>query len=340
MSIGCEPVPLLRCRYLDLFVSAFRDLGHDVTSDLSQSRLPVELPECRGTYVPALPTFDFITSTVQQHNIEDFGCLAGAQLKVSDFDAAVRRELNKARTLSEALNSYCRLVSREQSHVFCHGTEHISGEAQICATMAPCLEPEQYQYSEWLLIMSLVAIVRHAAGSDGHPSQIAFRSQPTLGKSVWQTFPNTRFLVAQSETSVSVPAETLDLAWPDHRETAKTQPNPAEIVSHRWDFLSSLSSAIRPYLADGYPSIELTAELVGMSVRTLQRRLSRCHTSYSNVVKQIRFDVATDLLCDAEKTVIDTACEVGFSDPSHFSRAFRQMAGVSPREFRRQQLAA
>ncbi|MGB5570644.1 MAG: helix-turn-helix transcriptional regulator, partial [Sedimenticolaceae bacterium] len=98
--------------------------------------------------------------------------------------------------------------------------------------------------------------------------------------------------------------------------------------------------AIRPYLADGYPTVELAAELAGISVRTLQRRLSQCHVSYSDLVKHLRFEVAADLLADPRNNVIDAACEVGFSDPSHFSRAFRQMAGVSPREFRRQQLAA
>lgn len=340
MSTSYEPVPLLRCHYLDLAVSAFRDLGHDVTSELIQSRLPAELPKCRGAYVPALPTFDFITSTVQQHNIEDFGCLAGAQLKVSDFDAAVRRELNKARTLSEALNSYCRLVSREQSHVLCHVTEHISGEAQIYGTVGLGLGPDQHEYSEWLLIMSLLAIVRHAAGSDWRPSQVAFQSQPAFGKSVWKAFPGTRFVVSQCETCVTVPAEILSLAWPDGRETAKTRPMPAELASSRWDFPSSLRSAIRPYLADGYPTVELAAELAGMSVRTLQRRLNQCRLSYSDLIKHLRFEVASDLLADPRSTVIDAACEVGFSDPSHFSRAFRQMAGVSPREFRRQRLAA
>ncbi len=340
MSNAYETVPLLRCHYLDLVVSAFRDLGHDVTSELIQSRLPAELPKCRGAYVPALPTFDFITSTVQKHNIEDFGCLAGAQLKVSDFDAAVRRELNKARTLSEALNSYCRLVSREQSHVLCHVTEHISGEAQIYGTVGLGLGPDQHEYSEWLLIMSLLAIVRHAAGSDWRPSQVAFQSQPAFGQSVWKAFPGTRLVVGQCETCVTVPAEILSLAWPDGRETAKTRPMPAELASSRWDFPSSLRSAIRPYLADGYPTVELAAELAGMSVRTLQRRLNQSDLSYSDLIKHLRFEVATDLLADPRNTVIDAACEVGFSDPSHFSRAFRQMAGVSPREFRRQRLAA
>lgn len=336
-----NPVALLRCAYLDLFVSTFRTLGQDVTSDLSEARLPLEWPKCRGEYAPALPAFAFVTAAAQRHGIEDFGFLAGARLRLTDFDVGVRGELDKAETLGDALNSYCALVGREQSYLLCHLSEHAGGEVRICATAA-ALEPGHAlnQYSEWLLIMSLVAIVRHATTSDWHPSQIAFQSQPGLGESVWRAFPETRFAVAQGQTWITVPAETLSLPWPARKDTAEPQQVPAKPASYLWDFPTSLSLALRPYLADGYPSIELAAKLVGMSVRTLQRRLNQCHQSYSDVVKQLRFGIAAELLRNPDKTVLDTACEVGFSDPSHFSRAFRQMAGVSPREFRKQQLAA
>jgi AraC-like DNA-binding protein len=58
------------------------------------------------------------------------------------------------------------------------------------------------------------------------------------------------------------------------------------------------------------------------------------------VVKRLRFELAAELLRDPEKTVMDVACDVGFSDPSHFSRLFRQMSGISPRKYRRQHQAA
>jgi len=72
----------------------------------------------------------------------------------------------------------------------------------------------------------------------------------------------------------------------------------------------------------------------------MQRRLQQFHLSCSDVVKELRLEIATELLGNPPKSVLDEACEVGFSDPSHFSRAFRQMTGVSPRAFCRQQLAA
>ena len=345
MAIQHEPVPLVRCRYLKLFVETFEDLGCEVSSDMSEASLPAELPVCNGDHLPALPVFDFVDAAAHRHGTEDLGYLAAARITLDDMGPEIRRELEKASTVRGALASYCRLASWEQSHAECLLGKDAAGETLISGSTLPSTDPGKNQYSEWLLIMSLIALIRHAAGNEWHPDEIAFQSQPPIGSKAWMAFPHTRFLVAQHETALKIPTRTLDLPWPGLtvRKVAGSQPGPSlpvKLASSRWDFPNSLSSAIRPYLGDGYPSIELAAELAGTSVRTLQRRLSQHHMSYSDVVKRLRFELAAELLRDPEKTVMDAACDVGFSDPSHFSRLFRQMSGVSPREYRRQQLAA
>jgi AraC-like DNA-binding protein len=72
-----------------------------------------------------------------------------------------------------------------------------------------------------------------------------------------------------------------------------------------------------------------------MSVRTLQRRLQDECLTYARVVAQTRFDAAQRMLDDPDRKVIDVALDLGYSDPSHFTRAFGRWAGVAPREFRR-----
>jgi AraC-like DNA-binding protein len=100
------------------------------------------------------------------------------------------------------------------------------------------------------------------------------------------------------------------------------------------DFPDSLSQLIRSLLPEGYPNLAIAAESAGMSIRTFQRRLEDNNLSYSDLVDQVRFDRATELLQDPTIKLIDIAFELGYTEPANFSKAFKRWTGVSPREFR------
>lgn len=95
-----------------------------------------------------------------------------------------------------------------------------------------------------------------------------------------------------------------------------------------------LKIKIKASLSSGHLDIARAAESLGTSVRTLQRKLSELGLSYSMLVDQARHEVATQFLLTTDKKIIDLAYELGYQDPSHFARAFRRVAGESPREYR------
>ena len=75
--------------------------------------------------------------------------------------------------------------------------------------------------------------------------------------------------------------------------------------------------------------------MVGLNVRTLQRRLESQAVTYKQLIDRARFDLASQLLRQSHATVTDIAFDVGYTDVAHFTRAFRRWTGVSPREYRR-----
>jgi len=78
---------------------------------------------------------------------------------------------------------------------------------------------------------------------------------------------------------------------------------------------------------------ELTNRL-GLSARTLRRRLEKEGTSYQRIKDNARRDVAISLLSRDRLTVSEVAEQVGFSDPSAFHRSFKKWTGQSPGSYR------
>ena len=91
---------------------------------------------------------------------------------------------------------------------------------------------------------------------------------------------------------------------------------------------------IKSCLYEGCPDIESTASIASVSVRTLQRKLATAGVTYSDLVQQARYEEASRMLINGDAKVIDIAYDLGYEDPSNFSRAFRRFAGASPCEFR------
>ena len=101
-------------------------------------------------------------------------------------------------------------------------------------------------------------------------------------------------------------------------------------------FLFEVRESIRERLAAGYPVIGQTAQVVGISTRTLQRRLQEAGASYGELVEEVRLDEARRLLQNTDLKVAVIASTLGYADSSSFTRFFVQRAGTSPRSFRRE----
>jgi len=107
--------------------------------------------------------------------------------------------------------------------------------------------------------------------------------------------------------------------------------------------VDALKALIVELLPEGRPTIERVAPKLGMSVRTLQRRLGEWGHSFEDIVDDTRREAAIEYLTTGSNSITDTAFRLGYSDLSHFTRAFRRWTAMSPREFvrtRRQSDAA
>lgn len=96
----------------------------------------------------------------------------------------------------------------------------------------------------------------------------------------------------------------------------------------------AIRARLRGALAEGDADMPRVAHLLGMSSRTLQRRLAASGRSWSDVVETFRRDEANRLLA-GPMPLVEVAARLGFREQTSFTRAFRRWTGQTPAVWRR-----
>ena len=87
-------------------------------------------------------------------------------------------------------------------------------------------------------------------------------------------------------------------------------------------------------MAKGAPSIDLVAEKLNFSQRSLQRKLNDSGTSYKHLVENIRQAMAEQYLNQNQLSLGEISYLLGFANVANFSRAFKRWKGISPGAYR------
>ena len=82
------------------------------------------------------------------------------------------------------------------------------------------------------------------------------------------------------------------------------------------------------------PAVEKVAKALGMSVRTLQRRLEDLGTSYQALLDDVRRRSARRLLANTDLDTGEVAFLLGFEELNSFTRAFHGWEGTTPARWR------
>jgi AraC-like DNA-binding protein len=116
-------------------------------------------------------------------------------------------------------------------------------------------------------------------------------------------------------------------------EVALAELNPTDIVTRTRAYVDMTLSRQAHNLC-----IEDAANKLGVSVRTLIRRLGKSDSSFHQLRDAARQEFALRLLNKPGMTVEDIALALSFSDAANFSRAFKRWFGMPPARYRREHL--
>lgn len=112
-------------------------------------------------------------------------------------------------------------------------------------------------------------------------------------------------------------------------ETRVSRPQSGDPVTATRDIVLDTMNGAAPSLAE-------VANDLGLSERTLQRRLTEAGTSLQEIVDDCRRELAERLLTDTNISLAQVAYKLGFSAPSAFTRSATRWFGMSPSAYRQQ----
>lgn len=194
----------------------------------------------------------------------------------------------------------------------------LSNEASMSAVMTICQEVSSEPFQQ------LGVYFKHAARGDPAIYSAHF------GCPVY--FESGRDALLVSDQSLSVPNrlgdESIAQFFDQHLEQELAKLADVNNLEKR------VRMAVAKMLSEGLPTLSLIASSLGMSARTLQRRLSDKDQSFQNLVDQARRELAQQLLQETDYSLAEIAFLTGFSEQSGFTRAFKRWSGKTPRSYR------
>jgi AraC-like DNA-binding protein len=102
---------------------------------------------------------------------------------------------------------------------------------------------------------------------------------------------------------------------------------------------TSVAAHVRRLLVDGMgqeqPSAMTIGREIGLSARTLSRRLGEEGTSFRAIQDEVRHQLALALLGDASVSIAEVAFFLGYAEPAPFHRSFKRWTGTTPQLHRK-----
>lgn len=194
-----------------------------------------------------------------------------------------------------------------------------------------------YENTAYCVAGVLVSLIRGYLGPTWHPERIELDvpSAGSMTRAVDSFGCDVR--PGSPEIAVLIPKHLLPAA------PVKTQSKPAvtlaDVERSRARLAPSRLSEIvgelvQQGLLDASVSLDKVAAELEMGPRTLQRRLEQEGLQFRDVVSRARIARARALLAEKDLSITRIAAELGYSAPTHFTRAFQRETGLSPRRYR------
>ncbi|MBJ3778518.1 helix-turn-helix transcriptional regulator [Acuticoccus mangrovi] len=330
-------VPLARARGFGSLPSFLEERAGEAAliRTFQSTQLPLALEAEPDRPIPIRAMAELFERAAHQLGSRTFGLDIGERMTHLGYGNWMRHSL-QAPTLREAIVRVCATSwSHQRGFTW---SFHRSGPVWLWRATPPLGETVRAQYIDHL-IYPMMKFAQHYLGEDWAPAWIEVNYRHDRDAAAVERrlqtpvhFDRQGIALAIRAEDVRRPPLVLPHARPVqvelHDVLEETVPETAP------EAVRSVSAVVALRLLDGHADIDGAAQLAGLSLQGLQRRLRREGYSYRQILEATRRTRAVSLLLETRLSISEIALTLGYEEHSNFTRAFTRWMGVSPMKFR------
>jgi AraC-like DNA-binding protein len=239
-------------------------------------------------------------------------------------------------TLKEAMEAavrYGQLIDEGESPRLLRGAP----TSRLEYSMAPTLLATEHVPET--IMATLVHFIRAMVDPAFVPVAVRLPHRATARTPGLERYYGCRVIHEAGEVSTEFPTELLDRSLPGADPVlAAYLKKQADGLVQQLGAENSVSQEcarrIAERLGTGEPSQTDVARRMGMSERTLQRRLQAEKTTFNELLEESRRSIAVSYLADRKLAAYEVSFLLGYAEPATFFRAFKRWTGKTPQEYR------
>ncbi|MFK8399962.1 AraC family transcriptional regulator [Pseudomonas sp. BGr12] len=323
------------------FIDFIDAQGGDSDSVLGTVGLDAESLVDPTTKLPLGPFCRAFEEAARQTQNDNFGLEFGQQFEPGNLGILGYIALSSA-TLGDALRNMARVFSGHQQGSLLRLVEEGSSCRLEYQILHGSVSHKRQDADSSMAVYT--NLIRHALGSRWAPQQVLFEhTRPEAWHKHCQTF-DAPVLFGQPRNALVFCRSDLDRAMPNR--DARLLDLLLATIQHslpvgQSSMQDDVIECVRREIQLGLDSYDLCLERIAKRMNvpswTLQRRLSEQGATFTDLVSEVRWRIACDKLAQSRLPISELAIQLGFSEVSAFSRAFKRSLGMSPREWRKNQ---
>lgn len=316
------------------FWHAIENLGIHPESVLRLARLPASLSTDGTAHITTAQAFAIWRAVEQLANDPGFGIRLVELTDITGHKPAFFVAFLAAdyRDALARVMRYKRLCTPERLHY-----QETNGQFLVTRAWPGCTEPEPH-ISIDANFAYLLELGRKGTGRHLTPLRVDF-ARPAPAQDFHQRYFGCEIRYnAPQDTLVLAPAD-LDLAFPQqNHELSQMISHSLTVALNESETADTIAGRVKAILkrtmASGRPEVAAIAQELGMSERTLQRRMTGEGKTFRLILAEARKELVRHLLADESLLIDEVAYLLGFQDTPSFYRAFKEWEGITPSHWR------